>query len=109
MPTIGEISVQLSEPIKETYYFIVNYAYDHCGTVPSLRSIARMTGVPWQTIVYHIRRLCKLGLLRKNGRGAGMSYEIAGGCFEVDFHSQPFVNPSDIEIGEEDEIVYVIE
>lgn len=97
MTTIAEVSLRLSEPIRGTYYVIVNYAYDHGGAVPTLRGLARMTNLPWQTLVYRMNTLCRLGLIRKIGHGRGMSYEIAGGYFSVDFHSQPFV-----EIGVED-------
>lgn len=86
MPTIREVCSSLSPPLRETYYFLVRYAYKTNGNVPSLRSLSRLTKLPWQTLCYRIDRLSEEGLLRKIGSGPGTRYVIVGGTFEVNFH-----------------------
>jgi hypothetical protein len=86
MPTIREVCSSLSPPLRETYYFLVRYAYKTNGNVPSLRTLSRLTKLPWQTLCYRIDRLNEEGLLRKIGSGPGTRYVIVGGTFEVNFH-----------------------
>lgn len=65
--------------ILDTFRYIVEYANEHNGVVPSIRQIESGTGSSSTSVVYRrIIQMVLLGLLKSETHGSNTAYSIVG-------------------------------